>query len=273
MASKAKDNGLRCVLAYHEIQRSASKYLYRVTSEQFGEHLSLVFGLAKGNSAAQVPEITFDDGHRSNYEEAFPLLEKHAVKATFFVVAGRIGTDSELMTWEQLRDLVTAGHRVQSHGWAHRLLTHCNNSDLQKEIVSSKRELEDRLGGRVQAISAPGGRWNDKVVEACAEAGYKHFFHSNPWAPGRNHLGLQLQGRHMMTGHMGQRELANFLKMSRSWVLFQRAKYGAKEQVRVALGDSVYQKLWIKLAGWSSEEGMEVDVREPRNGEGGMQHS
>jgi peptidoglycan/xylan/chitin deacetylase (PgdA/CDA1 family) len=273
MASKAQGNGLRCVLAYHEIQRSASKYLYRVTNARFDEHLSLISGLAKSNSPAQVPVITFDDGHRSNYEQAFPLLEKHAVKATFFVVPGRTGTDRELMSWEQLRDLVAAGHRVQSHGWAHRLLTLCDDGDLQKEIVSSKRELEDRMGAEVQAISAPGGRWNDRVVKACAEAGYKQFFHSNPWVPERNHLGLQLQGRHMVTGRIGPQEVASLLELSRSRVLFQRAKYRAKEQVRLTLGDSLYQKLWMRLTGWSTEEGMEVDVTERRNGAGGMQHS
>jgi hypothetical protein len=273
MASKANLASLRCVLAYHEIQPDPSKYLYRVTNQKFAEHLKFVRGLAQAAPAEQVPEITFDDGHKSNYEQAFPILEEHGVRATFFVVAGRIGTDGELMTWEQACALVKAGHRVQSHGWAHRSLTTCSENDLRLELESSKSEIENRLGVEVDAISAPGGRWNNKVVEACANAGYKQFFHSNPWLPENTQMGIQRQGRHMMTSQMGQQELSNFLHMSRNRVFLQRVKYRVKEQVRVTLGDSLYHKLWIRLAGWSSEDGIEVDVSEPGKGEGDMQHS
>ncbi len=273
MPSDLRDAGLRCVLTYHEIQNTASKYLYRVTKEQFAEHLCFLSGLMKSNSAAELPEITFDDGHRSNYEEAFPILERHAVKATFFVVAGRIGIDREFMTWEQARELLVAGHKVQSHGWAHRLLTRCNENDLRQELLSSKNELEDRLGEEIQAISAPGGRWNNKVVEACAQSGYKQFFHSNPWVQGRNLHGIRLQGRHMVTGRLGLPELEDLLRLSWNRVLFNRTKYSVKEQIRMVLGDKLYHKLWTKLANWSSEEGIEVDVSNPEKSEGGMQHS
>ena len=265
--------GRRCVLAYHEVQRNASKYRYRVTNQQFDEHLSFISSLTKNSSGERVPEITFDDGHRSNYEEAFPILEQHRLRAVFFVIAGRISTDREFMTWNQTRELVAAGHQVQSHGWAHRLLTRCSENDLRQELLSSKCELEDRLGTDVQAISAPGGRWNDKVAEACAKAGYKQLFHSNPWLQSRNLFGIQLQGRHMVTGGMGQHELKSLLRMSQSQVLLHRTKYRVKEQVRVILGDRLYHKMWIKLAKWKSEEGIEVDVSESGKSERGIQQS
>jgi peptidoglycan/xylan/chitin deacetylase (PgdA/CDA1 family) len=273
MPSGIRDPGLRCILTYHEIQNAASKYLYRVTKEQFAEHLCFVSGLMKSNSASQLPEITFDDGHRSNYEEAFPILERYALKATFFVVTGRIGTDSEFMTWNQARELVGAGHRVQSHGWAHRLLTRCSENDLRNEVVSSKYELEDRLGKEVEAISAPGGRWNKNVAEVCAKAGYKQFFHSNPWVRGRNLHGIHLQGRHMVTGRVGLTELRGVLQISRGRVLINRTKYSVKEQIRVVLGDKLYHRLWTKLANWSSEDGIEVDVSESGNNQGGVRQS
>jgi peptidoglycan/xylan/chitin deacetylase (PgdA/CDA1 family) len=253
------------VFTYHEIHESSSRYLYRVTKPQFTEHLAFLCGLKGDRGPTCVPEITFDDGHSSNYSEAFPILEEFGIKATFFVVAGRVGRDREFMTWQQARELVAAGHQVQSHGWMHRLLTLCNAEDLHEELVASKRELEDRLGANVLSLSAPGGRWNSKVVTACAKAGYTRLFHSNPWTPARFDDGVHTRGRYMVTGRMRRAELANFLRISPSRAHYQRTKYMLKEQIRIVLGDRFYHSLWIRLAGWNSNDGIQLDVHQSKD--------
>src|SRR6266481_5201969 len=86
------DQGREWVLAYHEILPSPSKYRYRVTSAQFRSHLSQFASSASGiTSGGPLPRITFDDGHRSNFELAFPMLEQSSLKATFFVLVGCLG--------------------------------------------------------------------------------------------------------------------------------------------------------------------------------------
>lgn len=260
MPRNGASSGLRCVLTYHDMQGGTSKYLYRVSTQHFSEHLSFVSTFAANYAGRPEPEIVFDDGHISNYEVAFPILERHGIKATFFVVVGRIGIDKEFMNWEQARELLAAGHRVESHGWSHRLLTLCTPEDLQKELSSSKRELEDRLGKEVLAISAPGGRWNEKVVEGCATAGYRQLFHSNPWQASRAKGTIHLQGRHMVTRHTGVEAFVKWQTMSRQQVFLQRAKYGLKEHVRATLGDRLYHKLWSNLANWEEDQGIALNV-------------
>src|SRR5438132_4067541 len=84
--------GEQTVLTYHEIRPSGSPYLYGVTQAQFQEHLSLLASSASWpSSGGQSPLMTFDDGHRSNFEQAFPLLEQFGLRATFFVLVGRVG--------------------------------------------------------------------------------------------------------------------------------------------------------------------------------------
>jgi len=259
-ASAAK-RGRICVLTYHEILPAPSQYLYRVTSAQFQTHLSLFSsGILPAVSREHAPLITFDDGHRSNFERALPLLEQFGLKATFFVLAGCVGGTDKYISWDQARQIVAAGHRVESHGWSHRLLTQCSHDDLEEELVRSKRELEDRLGAQVSAISAPGGRWDDRVVDACGRAGYKYLFHSNPWPPAETREGVQLQGRHMVTGRMGPKELRRLIEPDEGRRLYFRFRYGAKERVRKMLGDRVYHKFWCWLANWSPGEGMEVEI-------------
>jgi len=259
-ASGAK-RGRIGVLTYHEILPSPSQYLYRVMSAQFQAHLSLLSsGILQAVLPEHAPLITFDDGHRSNFEQAFPLLEQFGLKATFFVLAGCVGSTDKYISWNEARQMVAAGHRVESHGWSHRLLTQCSHEELEEELVRSKRELEDRLGSQVSAISAPGGRWDDRVVDACGRAGYKYLFHSNPWPPAVTRKGIRLQGRHMVTGRMGPKELQRLIQPGEGQQLYFRSLYGAKEQVRAVLGDRLYHKFWCWLANWSPGEGMEVEI-------------
>ena len=263
-----------CVLTYHEILPQPSQYLYRVTNAQFQAHLSfLSSGILKSVSHRPSPFITFDDGHRSNFEQAFPLLERFGLKATFFVLAGCIDSSNKYISWDHARQLVAAGHRVESHGWSHRLLTQCSHVELEEELVRSKRELEDRLGCEVLAVSAPGGRWDDRVVGACARAGYKYLFHSNPWLPAETREGIRLQGRHMVTGRMQPKDVQGLLQTGGARQLYSRVRYGAKERVRVVLGDRLYHKFWCWLANWKIGEGLPLEVNAPANNNRDSKHS
>lgn len=248
----------RCVLAYHEIVPSASRYLYGVSAAQFEEHTAL---LASSELPAKpAVEITFDDGHRSNFEVALPLLDRVGLSATFFVLAGCLGSSDQYMTWEHARELTAAGHSVQSHGWSHRLLTQCDDRELDDELVRSKQTLEDRLGIAVDSISAPGGRWDDRVAAACARAGYTHLFHSNPWASPRNLGGLSLQGRVMITEKMTANILRKQMQVGGARRAYLSSKYRLKDGVRSLLGDQRYHRLWCWLANFDSQDGLEVQV-------------
>jgi hypothetical protein len=251
------------LFTYHEIQSANSAYLYQVTTSSFENHMSFLSSIRRNPLAKTVPQITFDDGHRSNYESAFPILERFGAKATFFVLAGCVGCSSNYISWEQAREISLAGHRVASHGWSHRMLTQCASSDLDRELSGSKCEIEDRLGVEVDSISAPGGRWNERVVEACGRAGYKYLFHSNPWMPVSFREGMRLQGRQMVTGRMDSQLLQKFLQIGPAKRRYLRARYGAKERIRLMLGDQLYHKLWCWLANWNPGEGVELQVDGP----------
>lgn len=53
--------------------------------------------------------ITFDDGYRDNYDNAFPILKKYKLKATIFVITSFLGKKEQYLTWEQAREMEKHG--------------------------------------------------------------------------------------------------------------------------------------------------------------------
>ena len=105
--------------------------------------------------------LTFDDGYIDNYENAFPLLQKYGIKATFFIVTDLIGTDG-YMTEEMLSQISASGLiSVQSHGSSHRNMAELTEDEIIYEMKSSKEVLESITGKRVYAFSYPSGIYNE----------------------------------------------------------------------------------------------------------------
>src|SRR5437868_2676677 len=112
-----------CIFTYHEILQQDSSYVYHVAAVAFKRHLAFISEVRDNASDIPQPKVTFDDGHCSNYEQAFPVLERTNVKATFFILAGCVGHGTNYVSWEHAKKMVDSGHCVASHGWSHRILT------------------------------------------------------------------------------------------------------------------------------------------------------
>jgi len=235
------------ILTYHVIAPEPSRYVYSASCQQFEEHLEIILALSS-TCAGITPRVTFDDGKLSDFEFALPLLEKHRVRAIFFVTVALIGREQNFMKWDQVREIESLGHSVQSHGWSHVLLTQANKSDLINELEQSKKTLEDRLGRLVDSISLPGGRCNRNVLDACSRAGYRYVYHSNPWKAVQNLAGLTFAGRLMVRNSMSSRHLRDILDGNPRTSLFYRTEYFLKEAGKRLIGDKIYHRLWRSLA-------------------------
>jgi len=80
------------------------------------------------------------------------------------------------LDWNQAAELVQAGWEIGSHGMTHRDLTRLSDSDLETELALSKAIIERRLGVQVKLISYPFGNVDQRVWQACKEAGYQAGF-------------------------------------------------------------------------------------------------
>jgi hypothetical protein len=113
--------------------------------------------------------------------------------------------------------------------------------------------LQDKIGAAVEEISMPGGRWDRRVIEACARAGYKRVFVSEPW------IDAEIAGVHVIGRFMVRRTttLAEFEKMVRKdagalWRMKVRA--AVRRRIVDVVGDGLYHRLWRWLTGYNEFE-------------------
>lgn len=255
LALKLSPVARRTVLAYHELSLTPTDYSYALSCQQFAEHLLLTSKLHHHPGENRpLLTISFDDGHISHYTHALPLLEKHSCKAIFFVIVGRIGERKNFMSWRQLREIVSLGHGVETHSWSHKFLTECSNSELDEELKRSRETLEDRLGICIDAVSAPHGLWNRRVLKACVRAGYRRLYTSDPWSQSRASEAVEVIGRLVMVQSMDTGRLLDWLTMGRTAAGVYRVRYALKQSARRVLGNKLYYRLWTRFSGWTGPE-------------------
>jgi peptidoglycan/xylan/chitin deacetylase (PgdA/CDA1 family) len=232
-------------LLYHELRPSTSAYSYVIEPDEFERQLDLFVQLRGISGHTLWPEITFDDGHRSNFEFALPILQSRGLRAHFFITAGWMGNKPGYMKWEELRSLHEAGQLIGAHGWTHTLLTHCSTEDLLHELSDAKRMLEDKLGTSITTMSLPGGRSNRQVLAACKEAGYTHIYTSVPKSE-PSPLGFTV-GRLNIRREMTLEWLSVLFSPNSRALSRLNHQYKIKAGVQSLLGDAVYEKLWAIL--------------------------
>lgn len=69
---------------------------------------------------------------------------------------------------------------IQSHTVTHPILINCSQDALDKELVESKKYLEEKTGEEIYAFSYPNGDVGDREVESVEKAGYKIAFTTKP---------------------------------------------------------------------------------------------
>ncbi len=124
--------------------------------------------------------ITFDDGFADTFELAFPVLQEFGLKATVFLVSGKMGktTDWEqggptpLMSWAQAGEMARTGHGLQAHTHSHADLTRCDDARVLEELTRCREQIEQALSQPVRHLAYPFGRYDARVQALAAKASY-----------------------------------------------------------------------------------------------------
>jgi peptidoglycan/xylan/chitin deacetylase (PgdA/CDA1 family) len=145
---------------------------------------------------AGMVSLTFDDGFSGLFDHALPILLRHRIPATVFLVAETL-TDGErpvdwvdapapfplrTLTLDEVRAMASEGIDFGSHSAVHADLTSLGPAECEDDLRRSRDLLEDLLGRRIGSLAYPRGRHDAAVREAAQRAGYRSAY-SLPQGP------------------------------------------------------------------------------------------
>ena len=183
------------VLSYHNFSPDRSTTRMTVTKAVFEEQMKFLkengyrviplnqlmdFLDFKGQIPKKAVVITIDDGWRSTYEIAFPILKKYGYPATLFVYTDLIVGSNKTLSWDLVREMAENGLDIQGHTKAHRNLTLMNKKEsfreyfeaIEKDLSEGGRIIKAKTGKEIKYLSYPDGETNHLVIELVKKEGY-----------------------------------------------------------------------------------------------------
>jgi peptidoglycan/xylan/chitin deacetylase (PgdA/CDA1 family) len=130
--------------------------------------------------------FTFDDGNASDVEIGGGALARAGHRAEMFLLTDRIDSPGSVGR-AGIAELLRQGHRIGSHGAAHRDWTALAPDEIVYEITEPKRVLAELTGQPVEAAAIPFGRYDRGVLAHLSQAGFAHVYSSDggPWRQGQ----------------------------------------------------------------------------------------
>jgi peptidoglycan/xylan/chitin deacetylase (PgdA/CDA1 family) len=137
---------------------------YWISVDQFDEMLDEI---------ATWPQvrISFDDGNASDIQIGLEALVARDLTATFFVLAGRIGTPGSLDEAD-VRELRRNQMTIGTHGMDHKTWCGMGLSTRNRELIEARHRISDLVGVSVDEAALPLGRYDRKLLTDLRRLGY-----------------------------------------------------------------------------------------------------
>lgn len=195
MPVQAQAENQAVILQYHHIS-TATPPVTSLSPESFTQHMDYLENngftvlpleevISKLRNGISLPDksavITFDDGYTSVYDVAFPQLQGRGWPFTVFVTSGLVGSNDRLYsTWEQIREMASAGATIANHTIDHPYLLdrEGNESDarwlerVRTQIVMAEKTIAQETGQSHKLLAYPYGEYNPAIQALVQELGF-----------------------------------------------------------------------------------------------------
>lgn len=137
-------------------------------------HAASSIWINKGNTSEKVIALTIDDGSDGgNYAKILQILDKHKVKATFFLTGQ--GVENHPQT---VRNTVAKGHEIGNHSYNHPDFTKISADQMRTQLSRTEALIKNTTGRTSKPyFRAPYGAVNSSVLNTVGNAGYTYTFH------------------------------------------------------------------------------------------------
>lgn len=196
------DDGVRvAILGYHELSADLPETAMRLRTSKFRTQMEAIrqLGLkvisrdefmAWKDEGKEIPQksvmLTFDDGWKSVYTEAYPILKEFGYPYTIYLYKNYVDGGGKALTTDMIREMVAHGASIGSHSISHpypitiksfrKKGPQAYDAYLRKEMGESKIFLESKFSVKITSYAYPGGYYTEEMLPLGNEFGYKHLY-------------------------------------------------------------------------------------------------
>lgn len=130
------------------------------------------------NGMAKCVTLSYDDGKIFD-KKLVDILNRHGLRCTFNLNSGLLntsaGTGNNTMSLEQAQQLfIGSHHEVAIHGYKHLHMESLNHTELMREIIEDKKQIETDFHCIARGMAYPFGTYNADVLSALSLCGIKY---------------------------------------------------------------------------------------------------
>ncbi len=181
---------MRAILTFHSIEDSRSVLSYGTRLfDALLAHLAAIavpvcdLDTLLGNEGCRGVAITFDDGMKSVYRSALPVLKAHRAPAHLFLTTGAIGrkglrspalsnfSSHAMLGWREVEELHAGGVRIESHTHTHPDLRLLSKDQIAEECGLADELITSRLGRSPAYFAYPYG-YHNRTARDCVREMY-----------------------------------------------------------------------------------------------------
>ena len=116
--------------------------------------------------------FTMDDGWKSQYTEAYKILDKYGFRGSIGIIPSRVGQEN-FMTYKEISDLYIKGWSIVNHSYNH-LSSHNSVDEEVEDIELTKKWMNSKqLKTGSDIYIAPYGSINKDSISELKDIGYK----------------------------------------------------------------------------------------------------
>ena len=120
--------------------------------------------------------LTIDDGFKSFYDQAWPILKKNKIPFILFVNTREVGTKG-YMNWDQIKEISKEKFaHIGNHSYSHEYLVDMSNQEIINDINRATISFKNNLGNNSVFFSYPFGEYSNNFKTIIKDLGFKYAF-------------------------------------------------------------------------------------------------
>lgn len=188
------------IIYYHDVVEKGKGFSYqKIEKDKFEEQMkflknegyhTILFSDLERPLPTKSVIVSFDDGFRSVYTEAYPIMKKYGIKANVYLPTKYISNDEKFMTWEMIQELQkTKMFEFAGHTYSHVDIRTLSKEDLREEIKKSNNMIKRMVGYVPKAFCMPYGVFDKRSLNIIRKMGcYSYILGSFYGTIGQNKL-------------------------------------------------------------------------------------